>query len=605
MQIHKIIPLLGCFALLCLAHCTNKSEGISQNDCENFPQLNKADSMVRADRLQNKPWIICNANQLKLIQSLTSSVYDVQDEYILARNIDFGGKDVTPIDNFIGTFDGNGRTISNFTIVSETPTIGFFQQIGSASASGRVINLVIAQATIKVTSSTATIYAGILAGRLQHKDSVISDVTISSGSVSGDTTSTHAHYLGGLIGHADNGTIINGSAHISVVNGGFEFDRMGGLVGQSEGSATIDNSTATGNVSNGDAGADFMGGLVGETGGTSMVQNSIATGNVSHGDVGDDRMGGLVGLTYGQSKIDNSTATGNVSNGGADSDRMGGLVGFTYGQSKIDNSSATGNVSNGGAGSDRMGGLVGEFREKSNIRRSIASGDVFSGGVDIDVMGGLIGLQQNSQNKFEDCIATGDVELGDGTETATELDSCGMNNGYVCGTKNALGGLVGYVPGCSARAGGTGAMQLRSYALGNVKSSGDSLGGVFGCFTSSVLTNITDLYWNSQTSGLSSTAIGNSNQTCSSTDGCTSHVTFQLISATNLPNFNSSTWNYGNNAEYPGLIFTSTMGQTCTVRPIVTSGSDTKTSAEFTICPVQVNVDSFHPMCRAKPLGCP
>ncbi len=481
---------------------------INQDECEVFPELNKPDLILHSTKLKDEPWIICNANQIRLIQSARISEYNLQANYVLAGNIDFENKDFTSIGDFTGTFDGNGKTISNVNIVSEgsgTTNIGFFQKIGSPIRPGRVTNLIIEQADLTIPSSvTSVVNAGILTGLVEHEDSVISAVTIRSSAVFGNKSVSVVQNLGGLVGSVKNGTIINARVNTSVSNGGASDDRMGGLVG---------------NVVN-----------------DGMIQNSVSTGDVS----------------------------------------------------------------NGGGGEDRMGGLVGEFAGKS-IDRSIASGNVFSGGDAIDVMGGLIGLQEGlRENKFENCIATGDVHSGDAKIMVSMLPVCGVGMGHKCPNQNALGGLVGYVAGCLVD---TPAQQITSYALGSLLSLGDSLGGLFGCFDStSSHTNVENLYWNQQTSGLMA-AIGNS--PCLGNDGCTDQTTFQLVSATSLTNFNSPLWSYGNTSQYPGLTFTNEAGQTCTVRPIVTSGLDTNISAEFTICPDQINSNSFHPMCKTKPSGCP
>ena len=128
----------------------------------------------------------------------------------------------------------------------------------------------------------------------------------------------------------------------------------------------------------------------------------------------------------------------------------------------LENSTASGDVSNGGNDNDYMGGLVGQ-QHGGTTRNSIASGDVSDGGNGNDLMGGLVGRQLNGLT--QNSLSLGSVSNGGG------------------GT-NELGGLVGLI-------------------------------------ASSTRTN---LYWNTQTSGLT-TPLGSG--TCASPN-CASGETATL-----------------------------------------------------------------------------
>ena len=358
-------------------------------------------------------------------------------------------------------------------------------------------------------------------------------------------TGTVAANIGVLAGESSGGiknvNVMGNTARVSGNTANTMSQAIGGLVGRQT-SGTITNSTAMGNVSDGGGGDDPMGGLAGfAQGGT--ITNSTAMGNTSDGGGGDDPMGGLVG--FAQGTITNSTAMGNVSDGGGGFDKMGGLVG-RQGGGTIRNSIARGNISNGGNNNDRMAGLVGE-QNAGTITGAIASGDVSMGGSGQDFMGGLVGDQ-----------AGGTIES--------------------------------------------------SLSLGNV--SGVGFGDFFGGLIALVNGTQTNLYWNTQTSGLMG-SVGSG--TCSGCTGRTTGGTNGLINATSLTGFNTPTsmptagpWDFGTTSQYPGLTFTSG-DQTCTLRPVLTSAASTSTTtaAEFQICPDAVNADSFHPICRSKPTGCP
>ena len=189
---------------------------------------------------------------------------------------------------FTGSFNGNGRTISNFTYTSTGANyIGLFAYVGSG---GEIKNLVLVNVDV---DSGMGVYVGCLVGL---NDGWVSNCQ-AAGTVTGD------YYLGGLVGW-NSGTVSNCYATGNV--GGH--DNVGGLVGGNY-NGMISNSYATGDVS-----GDYVGGLVDANDGT--VLNCYATGSVSGYYVG----GGLVAENYGT--VSNCYATGNVWGG----DYAGGLI---------------------------------------------------------------------------------------------------------------------------------------------------------------------------------------------------------------------------------------------------------------------------------------
>jgi len=241
------------------------------------------------------------------------------------------GAGFTPVgdnaNNFTGTLDGLGHTVSNLVINRHaTDNVGLFGVAGTGS--------------------------------------VIRNVGLVGGSVSGNNN------VGGLVGY-NSGTVSN-SYTTSSVSGNYY---VGGLAGENYG--TSSNSYTTGNVS----GNYYVGGLAGENKGTSS--NSFVTGSVSGTGY---YIGGLVGYNnYGA--ISNSYAmggsvTGSRSVGGLvgynnngtvntsyamDSVSgiyfVGGLVGYNYGSGTVDSSYAAGSVS----GTSSVGGLVGHNTPLSAI----------------------------------------------------------------------------------------------------------------------------------------------------------------------------------------------------------------------------------------------
>lgn len=232
-----------------------------------------------------------------------------------------------------------------------------------------------------------------------------------------------------------------------------------GLFGAADGASVriadvgIEDASVTGN--------NNVGALVGiETGG-GAIGNSYVTGTVS----GSSYVGGLAG------EIFNTTISSNYSTGAINSNGIfytGGLVGFDSGGT-ITTSYATGTVT---ASGNEVGGLVGEIFN-GTISSSYATGQVTSG----QDAGGLVG--NSNGGVIMDSYATGDAS----------------DDFFV-------GGLVGLEHLSSV---------TRSYSTG--AASGSFAGGLVG-YDNGGNTN-TNSFWDTQTSGQSSSAGGTGETTVS------------------------------------------------------------------------------------------
>ena len=298
--------------------------------------------------------------------------------------------------SFVAVFDGNTHTISNLAIRRDQISIGLFGVTGSGAA---IRNL------------------GLVDNLADH--------TGSSGS--------HIN-IGGLVGWQGTGSSITASYATGDANGGVgDYDRVGGLVGQSQGSITA--SYATGDADGGDGDLDRVGGLVGRQGNGSSITASYATGDADGGDGNNNRVGGLVGLQLAAGSITASYATGDADGGDDNYDRVGGLVGLSQGS--ITASYATGDADGGDGDSDQVGGLVG--LSQGSITASYATGDADGGDGDSDQVGGLVGLSQSS---ITASYATGDADGGDG-----DSDQVGGLVGRSLGSITASYGFGGTIGG--------------------------------------------------------------------------------------------------------------------------------------------------------------
>ena len=203
----------------------------------------------------------------------------------------------TPIgsstDQFTGTFDGGGHTI---TFDADVGTVadgssycaGLFDNIG---ADGKVSNL-----------------------------TVDGDISV--------TATSDSTYIGGIAGY-NWGTIENCAMLGSVSASGGMDNRAGGIAGISGSGATIKNCFSVGNVSTGGSGiyTNEAGGIAGRDDGT--TSNCYSTGNITaSGGSSSNYAGGIAGLST-TAPITNCYATGAVSASGGTLTYAGGITGFS------------------------------------------------------------------------------------------------------------------------------------------------------------------------------------------------------------------------------------------------------------------------------------
>ncbi len=255
-------------------------------------------------------------------------------------------------------------------------------------------------------------------------------------------------------------------------------------------------------------------GLFSWIGAAGTVQNvGLLNGSLTAGS-GYQNFGLLAGWNFGT--ITNAYATGTVSAG--NSSYIGGLVGWNWGGT-ITSSHAAVNVT-GGNGSGIIGGLVGGQGyavSGSTITDSYATGNV-TGGTGSSAIGGLVG--DNNGAIIRNSYATGNVTSGSGSSSIGGL--AGDDNGYW------VTSLI-----------------TTSYATGNVTGGNGStnVGGLVGVhdWTNVIVTNS---YWDTQTTGQSTSA------------GGTGQTTAQFKSG--LPSgFDSTVWGISAtiNNGYPYLLW--------------------------------------------------
>jgi hypothetical protein len=210
---------------------------------------------------------------------------------------------------FTGTFDGQGHTISNLTILrpsSDAPQ-GLFGRVEGVIKNLGLVNVLI--------SGGSTV--GGIAGNVGWLGRIINCFVTGNvkgvGGVGG-VAGTVSSY--GRIANSYSSAVISGDSYVGGVSGS-----LGGSFG-----GYIENCYSTGNVT----GRNKIGGLTGEITNlgsdySSSITNSFATGNVS----GNDNVGGLVGEINGSYVINSVALNSTITKTGGTENNFGRIAGLT------------------------------------------------------------------------------------------------------------------------------------------------------------------------------------------------------------------------------------------------------------------------------------
>ena len=208
-------------------------------------------------------------------------------------------------DRFLGTFDGNGHTISNIFIDRDIDAVGLFGAIGD---DGEVRNLGIEGGSVKGQNTGPL--AGIVRGTAR--------VCYATANAEGESTSNFR--VGGLIGTLDGGTLAScyatGNATAMTTNN-VDAD-CGGLVGFSTSNtniSAISNCYATGSATSSGR-TPTAGGLIGNASHGSVTAcyargdaNATATNSASPGGLVGDILSATITASYFDSDVSNRPST--------------------------------------------------------------------------------------------------------------------------------------------------------------------------------------------------------------------------------------------------------------------------------------------------------
>ncbi len=309
-------------------------------------------------------------------------------DYKLGADISLANMTWTPM-TVIGSFDGNGFTISDLTMKLNDDV----WELGFISANrGTVKNLKLAN--LKITGnyngSTDLNVGGLVARNYGTVDNCSIDGTL-------DCTNNTTSYdirLGGLIG-TNEGTVTNCSSNATVKsNNNRHYADIGGLIAYNR-RGIVKKCFVTGTVTssyNYDNVAVFVGGLVGEAG-EGEISRCYSTATISSiGNKSSLYVGGIVGRVF-SLKITDCYTSGDITASVSNSERyqsyVGGIAGYG---STIQNCYSTANISAGDSSKYAFvyaGGIAGQC-EISMLENCYAAGTVEGKGRGNGYVGGLI-----------------------------------------------------------------------------------------------------------------------------------------------------------------------------------------------------------------------
>lgn len=356
-------------------------------------------------------------------------------KYCLTCDIDLEGAEWKGSCAFSGLLDGQGYSISNFTMTGSGENIGFF-----TTNSGTIKNVTFSDLVFSVNKDS-TYHAGVIAGTNtgSMENCKVSDVSLTYTLIKSAVSYTVLSYVGGLTG-TNNGTIKDCTFQGSMtgkVEGYDNYDaaswnpkslyvytRMGGIAGQNLKNQTITGAsvdatlkiTCIANGYNSSAYCDsvaHIGGVVGYNYG--LLSESKAKTDItmtgSGGKYRSCQVAGLCATNESTGTIKNCVSTGTISaeySASLTDIRVGGLAYSNLGGGTISNSFSNVNISIPVSCSSysAIGGFVGD--NYSTIINCYNTGDIETACT--NDIGGFCGYN-NQGGSISKCFTTGNITL--------------------------------------------------------------------------------------------------------------------------------------------------------------------------------------------------
>ena len=310
-------------------------DGKSQTEPEVTVDQATGETVAIIDQPSDLAWLAAYVNDTLETPSTFATRAAKQINFVLAANIDLGNQPWTPIgteeNNFVGTFDGNGYSISNLNIVEAEAKeskayMGFFGYAKNATIKDVVFqNVYVNIPCLDIDHSQGHI--GAVVGSLEGT-STIENVTV-KGDVKVETTleANGASRVAVVAGGNTYGNVTMKNVHVVANEGSYLVanNNVGALAGQLQGVSVFENCSSNIDVT---AYKFFAGGIIGLAAGDQKFTNCHTTGDIKvlagrAGRANDHyRVGGIAGGWADNKKtpcvLTNCSYTGEVSGVNAD-----------------------------------------------------------------------------------------------------------------------------------------------------------------------------------------------------------------------------------------------------------------------------------------------
>lgn len=247
----------------------------------------------------------------------------------LTANIDLKNRAWTPIGTTdypytVGTFNGNGKTISNLYITATGDNQGLFGVVGSG---GAVVKDVTIEGKIDVSANAK--YIGGVVGKIDHTAdiyNVVSRVTITDIRTGVDTTKEKNRIsgVGGIAGSITKSTLLQNCSYygsITIQCGA----SVGGVVGIAQENSHLLRCDNYGTVKSGENSA-HIGGILGDAQSGTIVNKCINYGTVT--SEGADCIGGVVAYANNATSIQSCGNVGTITCENSAGGFIGGILGY-------------------------------------------------------------------------------------------------------------------------------------------------------------------------------------------------------------------------------------------------------------------------------------
>ena len=219
------------------------------------------------------PYQISTPNDLQKLAEDVNNDFIIDQNFIVTDPLDCRSLSFTSIgqrvsnnltDSFDGTFDGNGKTISNLT-----SQFGLFSKVGY-NKTATIKNVKLSSCAV-TGAGTGAECVGAVVGEM-FGSSTIDNCEVTGGTISGNNNAS-VGFVGGIVGDVRSGTVSNCTVNnvavsLSDASRGFRQD-VGGIVGLLQGTVSGCQVIGTTTISNATFGTNILytGAIVGENSG--------------------------------------------------------------------------------------------------------------------------------------------------------------------------------------------------------------------------------------------------------------------------------------------------------------------------------------------------